>query len=506
MANETILIIEPNPIELKMTAAALRVEGWRVQVASSGEQAISMLRTLRPDLVLVSLKLPGMTGLEVAAEVKQGSHTGGIAVIAISVSIADEEAALEAGCDGFIAKPIDIREVGGRVHACLHPAAVTDRPAVEEPESEHPLPADVLADPELRGWRRNFLAEGLRQSRALGSALECGQFDPAKALQLTQQWAAVAATVGYAKIARLARETVLLLQAPTYANSRMREAVARLNRAFGNQAESAEIPLPEPIAQALRGKRVALIGFANREAERICAALERVQALPRLLESAEPPDSEIVASCSLILVHIRSGAANGPDFASHVSLVPGQAMVLVGTREDLLAMDHAVQSRAREFLIDGWQPEEVILRLSLALTREPPQQYDEPAPRPRAAWESAEVLVVDDDLDIRSLVHQALTRNGMSCRIAANGTEALEMLERNQPRAIILDVNMPVMDGFEVLARIREQGLTVPVLMLTARQQEKDILLGFDLGADDYVVKPFSPAELVARLKRLVRE
>ena len=80
----------------------------------------------------------------------------------------------------------------------------------------------------------------------------------------------------------------------------------------------------------------------------------------------------------------------------------------------------------------------------------------------------------------------------------------IETLRRIKPHAAVLDVNMPGMDGYEVLSAIRSEALPVRVLLLTARQQENDVIRAFALGADDYVVKPFSPMELVARLKRLL--
>jgi len=92
----------------------------------------------------------------------------------------------------------------------------------------------------------------------------------------------------------------------------------------------------------------------------------------------------------------------------------------------------------------------------------------------------------------------------MECHTAADGLEAIAAARRLKPQVAVLDVNMPGMDGFEVLAAIRAEGIPSRVVLLTARQQETDVIRGFTLGADDYVVKPFSPMELVARLKRLL--
>jgi DNA-binding response OmpR family regulator len=89
--------------------------------------------------------------------------------------------------------------------------------------------------------------------------------------------------------------------------------------------------------------------------------------------------------------------------------------------------------------------------------------------------------------------------------MASSGPEALELIRQKLPDAAVLDINMPGMDGYLVLANIREQGLPLPVLLLTARCHENDISRGFTLGADDYLIKPFNNVELIARLKRLMR-
>jgi DNA-binding response OmpR family regulator len=96
----------------------------------------------------------------------------------------------------------------------------------------------------------------------------------------------------------------------------------------------------------------------------------------------------------------------------------------------------------------------------------------------------------------------------MTCHIAANGKQALESARALKPSAIILDVNMPYIDGFEVLSTLRNDPETadIPIVMLTSVQQESDIVRGFGLGADDYIVKPFNPMELLARIRRLVRK
>ncbi|MCH3916989.1 MAG: response regulator transcription factor [Spirochaetia bacterium] len=119
------------------------------------------------------------------------------------------------------------------------------------------------------------------------------------------------------------------------------------------------------------------------------------------------------------------------------------------------------------------------------------------------------VLVVEDNEEIRSIVEKYLVRNGYHCTVAEDGFVALEKFSSGEFHLIILDVMMPGIDGFEVLKRIRMTS-DVPALFLTAKELETDRLRGFDLGADDYVVKPFSPRELMKRvsviLKRVYKE
>jgi two-component system OmpR family response regulator len=116
----------------------------------------------------------------------------------------------------------------------------------------------------------------------------------------------------------------------------------------------------------------------------------------------------------------------------------------------------------------------------------------------------AKILVVDDDAHIRDVVCFALRRAGYEPLVARNGHIALEVEARELPALVILDILMPELDGTAVLSRLRAKS-DVPVIFLTSKDEEMDRVLGLELGADDYVVKPFSPRELVARVKTVLR-
>jgi len=115
------------------------------------------------------------------------------------------------------------------------------------------------------------------------------------------------------------------------------------------------------------------------------------------------------------------------------------------------------------------------------------------------------LLVVDDDRDLVELLEYALRREGYEVARAYDGEAALDAVERDRPDLVVLDLNLPKLAGFVVLERIRHRDEHIAVLLLSARQDESDILRGLQLGADDYITKPFRPKELVARVKAILR-
>ncbi|MDX2677069.1 response regulator transcription factor [Streptomyces sp. NY05-11A] len=117
----------------------------------------------------------------------------------------------------------------------------------------------------------------------------------------------------------------------------------------------------------------------------------------------------------------------------------------------------------------------------------------------------ANILVAEDDTKQAELVRRYLEHEGHAVTVVEDGRAALEEVRHREPDLVVLDVMMPRADGLDVVRILRAESREVPVLMLTARSTEDDLLLGLDLGADDYMTKPFSPRELVARIRTLLR-
>src|SRR5689334_16512037 len=114
------------------------------------------------------------------------------------------------------------------------------------------------------------------------------------------------------------------------------------------------------------------------------------------------------------------------------------------------------------------------------------------------------VLVVDDEAKIAQLARDYLERAGFAVLVAGDGRSALQAIRARRPDLVVLDLGLPEVDGLEVTRTVRESS-GVPIVMLTARDDELDKLLGLELGADDYITKPFSPRELVARVRAVLR-
>lgn len=114
------------------------------------------------------------------------------------------------------------------------------------------------------------------------------------------------------------------------------------------------------------------------------------------------------------------------------------------------------------------------------------------------------VLIADDNRQITSILEEYAKKEGYTPKIAYNGQEALDLFQKIRPDVVLLDVMMPVMDGFEVCREIRRSS-GIPVIMITARGEDFEKIMGLDIGADDYIVKPFSPSEVMARVRAILR-
>ncbi|MBV8774395.1 MAG: response regulator transcription factor [Deltaproteobacteria bacterium] len=175
--------------------------------------------------------------------------------------------------------------------------------------------------------------------------------------------------------------------------------------------------------------------------------------------------------------------------------------LLVGSLDEILGHGVKNQQAPRDFLVKPWHPHDLLLRCFHLL------QASGSAASPDRSMVEPTVIIADDDATTTTLIAALLRKHQVKAVIARDGGEAIHAAQNSQAQAMVLDVNMPKVNGFEVLQSVKHGRTTgaIKVAMLTSRQQETDVVRAFGLGADDYVVKPFNPLELVSRVKRLLR-
>jgi len=251
-------------------------------------------------------------------------------------------------------------------------------------------------------------------------------------------------------------------------------------------------------------------------------------AIQVLLQHAlEAPGREIVVAstmdegrrrladgCDLLILDLFLPDADGRQLLSDLRRNPATAnlmvVVLSGSESDV-ARAECLALGANAFLTKPFMPEpfrvlvESLLRTDeRAIRREPPSGVA--TADPSDSDRTKTVLVAEDDDLVAALILDRLGRDGYEMVRCRDGVEALAAAQQHPPDVAIVDVKMPKMDGFELLTRLRENDALadVPVIVLTAMGSEHDVVRGFDLGADDYMLKPFSPTELAVRVQRLV--
>ena len=251
------------------------------------------------------------------------------------------------------------------------------------------------------------------------------------------------------------------------------------------------------MAAGLKGARVAMAGFSAPEADRVRnlaslaemrIAVEPVEGL--WMNGQDEYDALVVNACAAgALPALRPEKLRIPAvFTGFISSLPSLALL---------------PARSCDFVLAPWEAEEVLARLYRLIVKPAPAR---PSALPMPGENRLRVLIADDDPDILELVKHALAELEVEVATAADGLQALDAVRQFSPDAILVDVDMPYLDGFEVLTRLRRNAVTanIPVVLLTAYHEESDIIRGLECGANDYITKPFLPGELANRVLKMI--
>jgi DNA-binding response OmpR family regulator len=248
-------------------------------------------------------------------------------------------------------------------------------------------------------------------------------------------------------------------------------------------------PGEEPF-DILNGLRVVVAGFTPEEATGFVTVFQTAGAFCRAV-TATGLDAA-ARSCDLMLANL----AGIEDYATVLEPITAPVIAIVSpeTAADYLPW---MRKSAVDCVFYPCTEKEILTRSVMAV-------YRRKAPSGRSPDEKLRILLADDDPAISALLKATLESDGMVCRCARTGIEALEVARAWAPDLAILDVNMPGMSGYQALSTLHRAEEPIPVLLLTSCDQESEIMKGFKLGAADYVVKPFNPMEILMRVKRIV--
>jgi CheY-like chemotaxis protein len=254
----------------------------------------------------------------------------------------------------------------------------------------------------------------------------------------------------------------------------------------------------------LSGKTIAVVGFPPAHSMALGQALAAQHCSFLTLTHTDAEFRKgAITGCDALILNVRPESVQTGSGEVSSLLATKKPVLLVGDADALISAAMLAQNNPREFVAasNPALTRETIWRTALLLSALP-------GPKARARKKNRQIQIVigDDDPSSRTLVHAILAQEGMKCHAADNGAHALALARSKGADVLIVDVNMPGLDGFQVLAEIKRDAslAAMRVILLTTRQAESDVLRGFGLGADDYVTKPFSPLELAARVKRLL--
>jgi CheY-like chemotaxis protein len=365
MGGDPVLIVDDNPTNLKLLRILLAAESYEVRTANTSEEALAMLESFRPRLILTDIQLPGIDGLDFARRLKSNPATHDIIILAITAyaMAGDEEKALRAGCSGYVTKPVDTRTLPATVKLHLESKQAA-RPAFEAGDYH-----DLLAD-----LRTSFLIEGGEEGHGLLRGLNNG-FDADRAQRIAHRWAGIAGTLGFAEIVGKAHGIADFLANPVEQNepdsgiiaageciSRLRSELLSILQMFSEAVQGKrETPaLPPAVWQVLSQKTFAVIGFEHPEAARITRALAHARSLSHVFPDV--PDTGALQPFHALVVNVCREQSVSSWIHTGVFAASDKPILFVGSAETLLRREPGIPERSCDFLLEPWDTDELVFR------------------------------------------------------------------------------------------------------------------------------------------------
>jgi CheY-like chemotaxis protein len=484
-----VLIADDDPVQREALESHLTQVGFEVIAARDGAEAIEKMRLRRPDIVVTDVLMPRLDGFRLTQSVRRDPAFSSVALVLMTsgaIRPGDEQLARSMGANSIVPRTNTFDEIVTAVRSALE---------------QGPVRLGASNQQLLEELRSRFIQDGLRDSRHLLDTIQ-SEFDRDAAARHTHRWAGNGGTLGMPQISQAAFEMERMLGDSELDKSMIMWKLTELKNLFSAVARKDGSPIvPENLMASLSGKRFVAVGFDESEASRLSETLEQANALLRIPDALPAGNDGWAQVYDGVIVSVNEQSYESVH--TQVASAKGKPLVAVGRPSATLeAMLNSHQGE-HDFLLRPWNPSDLVLRCYTVISRSSTRPL---FISPRAADSKSLVLIADSDPTTVALICMTLKGYNMECEVVSDGRHVIETASRLKPNLVVLDINMPQLDGFEILSVLKNSAATktIPVVVLTTRQQESDVLRGFSLGAEDYVTKPFSPMELTARIKRIL--
>jgi CheY-like chemotaxis protein len=507
-----VLLAESNSVSRNVALHILEKLGYQVDHVSNGWDALRSAQRDNYDLLILDTDLPEMDGYAVTRAIRNLPNDGrnSVPIIALTSSGAheDREQRESAGMNDYIVKPLRPRSMASVLARWDASAVATAPPTAIDGDMLASL-WDVLSDQNptlLQELVELFQESTPARLTELRQALK--RRDAKGMRQLAHTINGTAGQLGAVRMAQTCAAIETLARVGSLKGTR--ELMDQLDRDFARacsdllavardgfrpsapseaSAQSMTLDLAA-LRESLAGKRVIAVHAAPQTAAQLKAAFEGADCRVELVSEYD--------HCSADLLFWAGDIDELAKFREKDSLTP----VIVLLNDPHAAILDRLRSLDADFVVQPFRLTDLQLRayLSLRPARKSIRKNTE-------GQKSSAVLVAEDDPLIARFLVALLQGAGFQVTLTVDGGAALDALGQKPFDVVILDINMPSVDGFGVLSqlRLRPESRNIPVLMLSARVEEHDIVKAFDLGAEDYVTKPFNPLEVISRVRRLAR-
>jgi len=355
--------VDDTPVNLKLTRMLLVHEGYEVRTAATAEEALELLETFHPRLVLADIQLPGMDGLEMTRRIKGDPRNGDVLVVALTAYAmkGDEDKARQAGCDGYITKPIDTRALGAKLREYMAEGGPATANSSAAAAAVAAAPANFVPDEEMRDLREKFLSEGTQTVRLWTDEL-LGAFQPAAASAVAHQWVGSGGLLGFPRISELAREAEHTLLERPLDTGQFRELLESLDEEFKSPTRADQMPARAPEPETPIAGRV-LIADDDPNMLALVKAIVQSQSIECLTANDGRAALEAIrqAKPDVVVLDVNMPGMSGYEVLETLRAEGVNVKVLLLTAEERPAV------AADDFLVKPFNPIDLVVRLKRML-------------------------------------------------------------------------------------------------------------------------------------------